>query len=134
VLGGASTSKMRILRLNHVQLAMPQGLENQARGFYGDVLGLREIRKPVELAARGGAWFDLGGAQLHLGVEAEFRPARKAHVAFDVDDLDALAARCQAAGYAPRADDKIPGIRRFFVDDPFGNRLELVEARGSGGT
>jgi catechol 2,3-dioxygenase-like lactoylglutathione lyase family enzyme len=125
---------MRILRLNHVQLAMPQGLENQARGFYGDVLGLREIPKPVELAARGGAWFDLGAAQLHLGVEAEFRPARKAHVAFDVDDLDALAARCQAAGYAPRTDYKIPGIRRFFVDDPFGNRLELVEARGSGGT
>jgi catechol 2,3-dioxygenase-like lactoylglutathione lyase family enzyme len=126
---------MRILRLNHVQLAMPQGLENQARGFYGDVLGLREIPKPVELAARGGAWFDLGGAQqLHLGVEAEFRPARKAHVAFDVEDLDALAARCQTAGYAPRADHKIPGIRRFFVDDPFGNRLELVEARGSEGT
>lgn len=113
---------------------MPPGLEDQARGFYCGVLGLREIAKPGELAARGGAWFDLGGAQLHLGVEAEFRPARKAHVAFDVDDLDTLAARCQAVGYAPRADDKIPGIRRFFVDDPFGNRLELVEARGSGGT
>jgi catechol 2,3-dioxygenase-like lactoylglutathione lyase family enzyme len=124
--------KMTILRFNHVQLAMPRGLEDQARRFYGDVLGLREIPKPGSLQARGGAWFDLGGAQLHLGVEAEFRPAKKAHVALDVDDLDALAVRCRAAGYEPRTDADIPGIRRFFVDDPFGNRLELVESRDSG--
>ena len=122
---------MTILRLNHVQLAMPLGLEEQARRFYSDVLGLYEIPKPSGLAGRGGAWFDLGGAQLHLGVEADFRPAKKAHVAFDVADLDALAARCQAAGYEPRPDNRVPGMRRFFVDDPFGNRLELVEALGS---
>jgi catechol 2,3-dioxygenase-like lactoylglutathione lyase family enzyme len=89
---------MTILRLNHVQLAMPPGLEEQARGFYSHVLGLHEITKPVGLAGRGGAWFDLGAAQLHLGVEADFRPAKKAHVAFDVDDLDALVALCRADG------------------------------------
>jgi len=122
---------MTILRFNHVQLAMPRGVEEQARRFYSDVLGLHEIPKPVSLAARGGAWFELGGAQLHLGVEADFLPAKKAHVAFDVDDLDALAARCRAAGYEPRPDERVPGMRRFFVDDPFGNRLELVEAGGS---
>jgi catechol 2,3-dioxygenase-like lactoylglutathione lyase family enzyme len=120
---------MAILRFNHVQLAMPRGLEEQARRFYCDVLGLREIPKPDSLVARGGAWFELGAAQLHLGVEAEFRPANKAHVALDVDDFDALAARCRAAGYEPRTDANVPGVRRFFIDDPFGNRLELVEAR-----
>jgi catechol 2,3-dioxygenase-like lactoylglutathione lyase family enzyme len=122
---------MAILRFNHVQLAMPRGGEEQARRFYCDVLGLHEIPKPASLAGRGGAWFDLGGTQLHLGVDADFRPAKKAHVAFDVDNLEALAARCQTAGYEPRADDSVPGMRRFFIDDPFGNRLEFVEARGS---
>jgi catechol 2,3-dioxygenase-like lactoylglutathione lyase family enzyme len=120
---------LAILRINHVQLAMPRGLEDEARRFYGGVLGLREIPKPAALAARGGAWFELGDAQLHLGVDPEFRPAKKAHVAFDVEDLDSLSARCQDAGYAPRRDDQIPGQRRFFVEDPFGNRLEVVEAR-----
>ena len=120
---------MVILRINHVQLAMPRGLEDEARRFYGGVLGLREIPKPAALAARGGAWFELGDAQLHLGVDPEFRPAKKAHVAFDVEDLDSLSARCQDAGYALRRDDQIPGQRRFFVEDPFGNRLEVVEAR-----
>jgi catechol 2,3-dioxygenase-like lactoylglutathione lyase family enzyme len=122
---------MVILRFNHVQLAMPRGLEEQARRFYCGVLGLHEIPKPAVLAGSGGAWFELGGAQLHLGVEADFRPAKKAHVAFDVDDLGALADRCRSAGYEPRVDDRVPGVRRFFIDDPFGNRLELLEARGS---
>jgi catechol 2,3-dioxygenase-like lactoylglutathione lyase family enzyme len=89
---------MTILRFNHVQLAMPRGLEEQARRFYSDVLGLHEVPKPLSLAARGGAWFDLGGAQLHLGVEADFAPTKKAHVAFDVDNLDALATRCRQRG------------------------------------
>lgn len=120
---------MTILRLNHVQLAMPPGAEEHARRFYGGVLGLREIPKPASLAGRGGAWFDLGSTQLHLGVEADFRPSRKAHVAFEVDDMDAVAARCRSAGYEPRADDHVPGLRRFFVHDPFGNRLELMAAR-----
>jgi catechol 2,3-dioxygenase-like lactoylglutathione lyase family enzyme len=122
---------MPILRLNHVQLAMPRGLEEQARSFYGGVLGLREIPKPAELVARGGAWFDLGDAQLHLGVEAEFRPAKKAHVAFDVQDFDAVAARCRAAGCELRADEINLGVRRFYIDDPFGNRLEFIEAKST---
>lgn len=120
---------MAILRFNHVQLAIPRGSEDKARAFYGGVLGLREIPKPTSLAAGGGAWFELGEVQLHLGVDADFRPARKAHVAFDIEDYDAMAARCRAGGHEPRADDNIPGVRRFFVDDPFGNRLELIAAR-----
>jgi catechol 2,3-dioxygenase-like lactoylglutathione lyase family enzyme len=119
---------MAIIRINHVQLAMPRGLEDQARRFYGEVLGLHEIPKPPALVGRGGAWFELGGAQLHLGVDPEFRPAKKAHVAFDAEDLDSLATRCREAGYAPRSDEQISGQRRFFVEDPFGNRLEVVEA------
>jgi catechol 2,3-dioxygenase-like lactoylglutathione lyase family enzyme len=119
---------MTILRINHVQLAMPRGLESEARRFYGEVLGLREIPKPPALAARGGVWFELGDAQLHLGVDADFRPAKKAHVAFEVTDLDSAIVRCQGAGHEPRSDDNIHGLRRFFVDDSFGNRLELMEA------
>jgi catechol 2,3-dioxygenase-like lactoylglutathione lyase family enzyme len=119
---------MTILRINHVQLAMPRGLENEARRFYGEVLGLREIPKPPALAVRGGVWFELGDAQLHLGVDADFRPAKKTHVAFEVADLDSAMVRCQAAGHEPRSDDSIQGLRRFFVDDSFGNRLELMEA------
>jgi catechol 2,3-dioxygenase-like lactoylglutathione lyase family enzyme len=122
---------MAILRIDHVQLAMPRGLEGEARRFYGEVLGLREIAKPAALAARGGVWFELGDAQLHLGVEADFRPAKKAHVAFDVEDLDSVIARCRAAGHDPRSDDNLPGRRRFFVEDSFGNRLELIEASES---
>jgi len=120
---------MAILRINHVQVAMPRGLEDQARRFYGEVLGLREIPKPPALAARGGAWFELGETQLHLGVDPEFRPAKKAHVAVDGEDLDTVAPRCRDAGYAPRPDDQIEGQRRFFVEDPFGNRLEIMQAR-----
>jgi catechol 2,3-dioxygenase-like lactoylglutathione lyase family enzyme len=121
---------MAILRINHVQLAMPRGLEEEARRFYGEVLGLREIPKPPALAAKGGAWFELGDAQLHLGVDPEFRPAKKAHIAFDVEDLEGIASRCREAGYAVRPDERLQGQRRFFVEDPFGNRLEIVEALG----
>jgi len=113
--------------LDHVQLAMPVGAEDRAREFYGRVLGLPEIPKPAALAVRGGAWFGNGEVELHLGVEPEFRPARKAHPAIRVDDLDALAAACRAAGHAPQFDTAIPGTRRFHVDDPFGNRLEFVQ-------
>ena len=124
---------MTLLRINHVQLAIPPNRESEARRFYGEVLGLREIPKPAALAARGGAWFELGDVQLHLGVEADFRPARKAHVAFEVGDLDAISARCQAAGHELRSDGAIGGLRRCFVDDPFGNRLELMDAKCEGG-
>ena len=121
---------MAFLAIDHVQLAMPAGEEATARAFYAGVLGLREVPKPPVLARRGGAWFAAGPMQLHLGVEADFRPARKAHPALRVDDLDALATRCAAAGYAPVWDSELPGYARFYVADPFGNRLEILEARG----
>lgn len=124
---------MTPLRLNHVQIAVPPNREAEARRFYGDVLGLLEIPKPAALAARGGAWFELANAQLHLGVEADFRPARKAHVAFEVGDLDAISARCRAAGHETRSDGAVDGLRRCFIDDPFGNRLELVEVKSEAG-
>lgn len=114
-------------RLHHAQLAMPAGAEAQARAFYVGTLGMTEIAKPAALAARGGAWFGAGGVELHLGVEAEFRPARKAHPGILVNDLDALGARLAAGGSAPQWDGEFPGHRRFYATDPFGNRLEFLQ-------
>jgi catechol 2,3-dioxygenase-like lactoylglutathione lyase family enzyme len=116
--------------LDHVQIAAPPGCEGQARHFYGKLLGLTELRKPPPLQPRGGVWFALGGAQLHIGVEADFRPARKAHPALRVDGptLDELARRLAADGTPVRWDDELPHVRRFFTDDPWGNRLELLGA------
>jgi catechol 2,3-dioxygenase-like lactoylglutathione lyase family enzyme len=114
-------------RLHHAQLAMPAGAEDQARAFYVDALGMTEIAKPPVLAARGGAWFAAGGVELHLGVEAEFRPARKAHPGILVSDLDGLGARLAAGGTAPEWDGEFPGHRRFYATDPFGNRLEFLQ-------
>jgi catechol 2,3-dioxygenase-like lactoylglutathione lyase family enzyme len=111
-----------IVAIDHVQLAMPPGGEARARAFYGDVLGLSEVAKPARLAARGGCWFERGAVRVHLGVEPGFRPARKAHPAFRVADLPAVVARCLEAGFAAEAD----GEQRAYVDDPFGNRIELV--------
>jgi len=116
-----------VLALDHVQLAMPAGGEASARAFYADLLGLPEVPKPAALAARGGCWFESSTVKLHLGVEHDFRPARKAHPAFRVTGLDELAERLAAAGHAPRWDDGMPGYRRCYVDDPFGNRIELLE-------
>jgi catechol 2,3-dioxygenase-like lactoylglutathione lyase family enzyme len=113
-------------RIHHVQVAIPAGGEDRARAFYGDLLGLREIAKPANLAKRGGCWFETGNLQLHLGVDAAFIPARKAHVAFAVDDLAAVRARLAAAGIATVEDEPLPGYGRFYVDDPFGNRVELL--------
>jgi len=121
---------MTIVAIDHVQLAMPPGREREARAFYGVLLGLPERPKPPELAARGGAWFESGTVKLHLGVEQDFRPARKAHPGLAVDDLEALAARLRAAGATLIADDALPGQARYFVEDPFGNRLELLQAPG----
>lgn len=118
----------RLLRLDHVQLAMPVGAEAQAEAFYSGVLGLARLPKPEPLASRGGCWFADGALQVHLGVEADFRPATKAHPAFVVDDLDALAAAVTAAGRRVRWDDELPGVRRCHVSDPFGNRIELIQA------
>jgi catechol 2,3-dioxygenase-like lactoylglutathione lyase family enzyme len=121
---------VRILAIDHVQLAMPAGGEPQARRFYGDVLGLEEIPKPPTLAARGGVWFGNDAVQIHLGVEQDFRAARKAHPALRVDDLDAVEATLRAAGFAPERDTNLPGYARFYVADPFGNRLEVLQPTG----
>ena len=118
---------MEIVGIDHVQLAARPGCEDRARRFFGELLSLAEIDKPESLRARGGVWFALGEQQLHIGVEDGFSPARKAHPAFRVQGLDELAARLAAAGVEPRWDDDLPGCRRFYVDDPFGNRIELLE-------
>lgn len=121
-----------IVAIDHVQLAMPPGGEAAARAFYGGVLGLREVTKPADLAVRGGCWFERDRVRVHLGVEPGFRPARKAHPAFAVRELDALLARCRAAGAATTRVEAREGGRRAYVDDPFGNRIELVEPTGIG--
>src|ERR1044071_3021565 len=115
-----------MLRLDHVQLAVPAGAEEACRAFYVGVLGMTELKKPPELAKRGGLWVRSGDVEIHLGVEADFRPARKAHPGIVVADIDALAARLASAGHAPVWDEAIPGVRRFFTADPLGNRLEFI--------
>jgi catechol 2,3-dioxygenase-like lactoylglutathione lyase family enzyme len=119
---------MTILSIDHVQVAMPAGEEEKARAFYINMLGFTEISKPAELAKRGGAWFESGNVQLHLGVEVDFKPARKAHPAFIIDDLDSLIANAQAAGYeTDTSQPPLDGYKRAHVFDPFGNRIELME-------
>lgn len=120
-------SGFRVHGLDHVQLAMPAGQESLAREFYAGLLGLTEIPKPANLAKRGGAWFEGGTLRVHLGVEAEFRPARKAHPAFLVQHLDAITQHLQQAGVAVITDEPLEGYQRIYVSDPFGNRIELLE-------
>lgn len=115
-----------MLRIDHVQIAIPLGAEDQCRRFYVDVLGMEEVRKPANLVARGGFWVRQGAVQIHLGVEQDFRPARKAHPAIVVQNLDSLAARLAQAGYPPQWNAEIPEVRRFHVSDPLGNRLEFM--------
>jgi catechol 2,3-dioxygenase-like lactoylglutathione lyase family enzyme len=110
--------------IDHVQVAGPPGCEAEARAFYGELLGMTELRKPDTLAARGGVWFE----HLHVGVEDPFTPARKAHPALRVSDLDAVVGTLAQAGVPVTWDDAIPGVRRCYVADPFGNRIELVSA------
>ena len=121
-----------ILGIDHVQLAMPAGGEDAARIFYRDLLGLSEVSKPPALAGRGGCWFEAGPVRLHLGVEAEFRPARKAHPALLVSALAQLVARLRAAGHEVQDDAELADVTRGFVHDPFGNRIELIEAKTGG--
>ncbi len=117
-----------ITGLDHVQVAIPVGGESTAREYYGTVLGMDEIPKPPALARRGGCWFASGSAVLHLGVEEPFAPAKKAHPAFWVTDLDALAATLEIGGATiTRSDGELPGIRRFHTFDPFGNRIEIQQ-------
>lgn len=124
--GDAVSVDFSIRGIDHVQLAMPADRETEAVAFYVGVLGLIEVPKPASLAARGGAWFMSGAAMLHLGVEADFRPARKAHPALMVDGLDVLAQRLVDAGHEVRWDHELPGVTRFHTDDVFGNRIELI--------
>lgn len=114
-------------RLHHMQLTMPRGEEPAARSFYGDVLAMSEVDKPPALAARGGAWFRAGGVELHLGVDDDFRPARRGHPGILVDDLDDVVRRLRSAGQDATWDGDFPGYRRVYAYDPFGNRLEFLE-------
>jgi catechol 2,3-dioxygenase-like lactoylglutathione lyase family enzyme len=112
--------------IDHVQLAMPRGGEAAAEAFYAGLLGLVRVAKPPALAVRGGCWFERGPVRIHLGAEDDFRPAKKAHPALVVQGFDELLERLRAAGVTPRMSDEIPGVRRCHVDDPFGNRVELI--------
>ncbi len=119
---------MKILSIDHVQIAMPAGGEEKARAFYIDILGFREIPKPLELARRGGAWFQSGNVQLHLGVEDGFHPARKAHPAFIVEEIEAVLEKVQLAGYeTDTSQPPLDGYKRAHIFDPFGNRIELMQ-------
>jgi catechol 2,3-dioxygenase-like lactoylglutathione lyase family enzyme len=116
-----------VIALDHLQLAMPRDREAEARAFYGGILGLAELTKPPNLAVRGGVWFALGSQQLHLGVEQDFRPAKKAHPAFLARDIAELRTRLEREGFAPYEDEPLAGYQRFYVADPFGNRLEFLK-------
>jgi catechol 2,3-dioxygenase-like lactoylglutathione lyase family enzyme len=120
-----------LTRYKHVQLAMPQGREWEAHAFYAGLIGIPEVRKPAHLAARGGAWFETGAVKVHLGVEENFRPARKAHPAFVVIDLEELVARLRTAGHEVVEDQPLEGWQRVYTADPFGNRIELMERASS---
>jgi catechol 2,3-dioxygenase-like lactoylglutathione lyase family enzyme len=119
---------MSLLAIHHGQLAMPEGCEDQARGFYRDLLGLLEVAKPAHLSARGGCWFEQDDVKVHLGVEQDFAPART-HPAFLVTDLAALVARLAAAGCPVIEDQPLVRYDRYYVADPFGNRIELMQHR-----
>jgi catechol 2,3-dioxygenase-like lactoylglutathione lyase family enzyme len=116
-----------VIAIDHVQLAMPPGREGEAVAFYETLLGLANVPKPPHLAVRGGCWFEGDGVKVHLGVEPDFRPARKAHPALLVDDLPTLARRLEAAGHEVRTEGGLDGYDQRYVDDPFGNRLELLQ-------
>lgn len=118
-----------LLDIHHIQLAMPEGSEAQARNFYAGVLSLDEIEKPESLRSRGGVWFTSNGVEVHLGVEKQFSPAKKAHPAFRVASLDEAITTLSRHGVNFRRDIDLPGLRRVYVDDPFGNRIEILETR-----
>lgn len=120
---------MRVSGLDHIQIAAPEGCEAAAREFYGSLLGLTELEKPEPLRSRGGCWFQCGTQQLHIGVEKNFRPAKKAHPAFAVSDLGELRKTLLAHDVKITDDTSLPGTRRFFAEDPWGNRLEFLESQ-----
>lgn len=123
------TNVFSFSRLHHIQLAIPAGGEEASRQFWGEMLGMEEMLKPPELAARGGCWFDGGGVEVHLGVEPDFSPSHKAHPGILVTGLRDLAARLETAGITVTWNAQMPGYNRFYASDPFGNRLEFLEPR-----
>lgn len=113
--------------IDHIQLAAPKGSEERAREFFIDLLGFEEIEKPEELKKRGGVWFRCGNVQVHIGVEEPFSPARKAHPAFEIENIEVLKNHLRTSGIEIIEDNKLPGANRFYVSDPFGNRIEMLE-------
>jgi catechol 2,3-dioxygenase-like lactoylglutathione lyase family enzyme len=128
--GGCNRGRIlgRVLAIDHIQLAAPAGCEEAARLFFGELLGLEEIPKPEPIRARGGVWFRVGEHELHIGVEPDFAPARKAHPGFRADGYDEVRQRLLSAGTEVTDDHAIAGVRRCFVADPWGNRIELISA------
>jgi catechol 2,3-dioxygenase-like lactoylglutathione lyase family enzyme len=118
---------LEIRSLHHVQVAIPAGGEAEARRFFGELLGLREVLKPPNLARRGGVWFEVGDRQVHIGVDPKFRPTSKAHIALEVDDLAGLRTHLDRHGVETMDDEPLAGYRRFYARDPFGNRIEFLE-------
>lgn len=118
---------MFIKRIDHIQLAAPIGSEEKARSFYQDILSLQEVEKPEALKKNGGVWFSNGEVHIHIGIEEPFIPAKKAHPAFEVTDVEEFASHLQAMGVEIQKDDRLPGAKRFYVYDPFGNRLEFLQ-------
>jgi catechol 2,3-dioxygenase-like lactoylglutathione lyase family enzyme len=116
-----------VVGLNHMQIEAPAGCEAAARAFFGDLLGLPELEKPANLQGRGGAWFACGAQQVHIGVVAHFQPRRKGHPALEVRGLEAWRARLAAANVPITEDEPLPGWNRFYITDPWGNRIELLE-------
>lgn len=116
-----------IKKIDHIQLAAPIGSEDEARLFFQGVLSLQEIEKPVELQKNGGVWFSNNQVHIHVGIEENFVPAKKAHPAFEVVDIESFASHIRQKGISIQMDDKLPGAKRFYVNDPFGNRLEFLE-------
>ncbi|MBT0567234.1 glyoxalase [Williamsia sp. CHRR-6] len=124
-----TTNDYSLEGLHHVQLAIPAGAEDQCREFWGEVLGMTELEKPPVLAARGGCWFRGGGLEVHLGVEQDFSPAKKAHPGILVSSIHGLAARLEDQGHEVTWDDNFPGHERFYAFDKLGNRLEFLEPK-----
>jgi len=121
---------MWITDIDHLQIAAPKGSEPEARRFFGDLLGLQEIEKPAPLQLRGGCWFKIGSRQLHIGVEEPFHPATKAHPAFSVSDIDSVFRLLEQQGVRCVWDEELARIRRFYANDPWGNRLEFTQPTG----